>query len=66
MEEAERIARGLSAAQRRTILSGRQPDGAGKWPLRNTLIDKGLATDWPWSITPLGQQVRAILLRDQR
>lgn len=55
------IVRGLTKAQRWHVLHGRQPEGMGKWPVRNALVDKGLATTFPWGWTPLGMQVRALL-----
>ncbi len=62
-DEIAAIARKLTAAQRRTILQQREPDGAGKWPLRHALVAKGLTVAWPhsWTLTRLGQQVRAYL-----
>lgn len=42
-KEAGEIARGLTKAQRRTVLRGYWPDSKrGFWPLRNSLADKGL------------------------
>lgn len=61
----EKLAASLSEAQRRAILSGRQPDGRGKWPARNALIDKGLAHSYPWRLTELGWSVRAHLTKSE-
>jgi hypothetical protein len=60
-----KIAAGLTKAQRFWVKSGRQPAGAGKWPVHNALLDKGLAQPFPWRWTPLGQQVRAHLLANK-
>lgn len=62
MSDVEKICAGLTEAQRRAILSGDEPTGGGKWPVRNALQGRGLALSWPWRLTPLGLQVRAHLL----
>jgi hypothetical protein len=58
------IAAKLTAAQRRTMRDTRDVlftrDGRGIWPLRNALVDKGLA-DARYPLTPLGQSVAAYL-----
>jgi len=58
------IAAGLTVAQRRTMRDNYDllftRDGRGMWPLRNALVDKGLA-DARYRLTPLGQQVVAYL-----
>jgi len=63
-EEIARIAKGLTKAQRLWLLSGRQPQGGGKWPVHNALIDKGLAKGWPWTLTPLGLAIRTYLMEN--
>ena len=64
MTDAEQIARGLTKAQRFWVKCGREPAGGGKWPVYNSLLDKGLAQSFPWRWTELGQQVRAYLMQE--
>lgn len=66
MTDIPTIAAGLTKAQKRAVLSGNQPDGMGKWPVQNSLIDKGLATVYPWCWTPLGLAVRKYLKEQER
>lgn len=56
------IAKGLTKAQRKALLGKRSlSSGAGVWPLRNALSEKGLVRG-PWAYwTPLGLAVRAHL-----
>lgn len=61
MSEIETLAKGLTQAQRVTLKFRKEPSGAGKWPLKNALVGKGLYTTHPWTITPLGIQVRDYL-----
>jgi hypothetical protein len=51
------IARGLTKAQRRAIMTG-QSSGPGCWPMRNALARKGIAQAMPFRLTPLGLAVR--------
>lgn len=55
------LAEGLTEAQRRAVLTGCAV-GGGKWPLRNALAGKGLASSMPFRLTPLGIALRAHLL----
>ena len=61
MTDPQAIAARLSEAQKRALLQNREPDGRGKWPVQNALIDKGLSMSFPWCLTPLGLAVRSIL-----
>lgn len=62
--DAEKIAAGLTPAQRRAVLSG-VAVGPGMWQLRNALARKGIATSCPFRFTPLGLAVRSILEKEQ-
>ncbi len=66
MTDIPTIAAGLTKAQGRAVLSGRQPSGMGKWPVQNALVDKGLAAVYPWRWTPLGLAVREYLKEQER
>lgn len=59
--DIEAVVRGMTQAQRKAVLSGRQPEGMGKWPVQNALVEKGLAEYFPWRFTPFGQRVAAYL-----
>lgn len=63
MADIPTIAASLSDAQRRAVLSGRAPEGAGMWAARNALTRKLLFTGLGGQIlTPLGIQVRSYLM----
>lgn len=58
-QAVEQIARGLTKAQRRSVLAGRVSYGSGYWPLYNAMRDKGLITNMMGNtLTPLGLAVR--------
>lgn len=58
------IARGLSEAQRRSVIRARVDWGRGYWPLSNALSAKGLINSMD-GLTPLGRQVREYILAQQ-
>lgn len=62
----QQIADKLTTAQRRAIINLRAPEGSGKWPVRNALVEKGLFRDFPWRLTSLGNLVRARLTKEPR
>jgi len=56
------IAAGLTKAQREAVLGRRDlSSGAGMWPLRNSLAEKGLVEGLASHWTPLGLAVRTHL-----
>ena len=57
--EIEKIAAGLTRAQREAVVRLRVPEGGGKWPARHALVDKGLMTPFPrHEFTELARAVR--------
>ena len=63
-EQIAEIAEGLTKAQARVLTSGTAPNGSGKWVVQNALIDKGLASYFPFRFTPTGLAVRDYLERN--
>ena len=66
MTDPQAIADGLNKAQRIVICRGTAPFGAGRWRVITPLLSKGLATYYPFQLTPLGLSVRAILAKEEK
>lgn len=65
-ERVRAVVAKLTKAQIRYVETLRTPDGRGKWPVRNALIDKGLMKPFPhMGPTELCLAVRAHLMNSE-